>query len=126
MKPARRSVERPTLTGALLIPIPTRCAHKICLHSLEKRSYRAESVEGRCKRGEGPARGDTGRKTKMGPKMRIGRRRGKSKGRTNAKKTEKKKKKKKGGGDGERFHEESDWLTDDLIKRGTNYRPAGC
>lgn len=41
------------------------------------------------------------------------------------KKTEEKKKK-KGGGDGERFHEESGWLTDDLIKRGTNYRPAGC
>lgn len=41
------------------------------------------------------------------------------------KKTEKKTKKKKGG-DGERFHEESGWLTDDLIKRGTNYRPAGC
>lgn len=38
--------ERPTLTSALLIPMPTRCAHKICLHSLEKRSYRAESVEG--------------------------------------------------------------------------------
>lgn len=37
-----------------------------------------------------------------------------------------KKKEKKGGGDGERFHEESGWLTDDLIKRGTNYRPAGC
>lgn len=36
------------------------------------------------------------------------------------------KKKKKVGGDGERFREESGWLTDDLIKRGTNYRPAGC
>lgn len=46
MKPARRSIERPTLTSTLLIPIPTRCAHKICLHSFEKRSYRAESVEG--------------------------------------------------------------------------------
>jgi len=43
MKLLRRSIERPTLTGTLLIPIPTRCAHKICLHSLEKRSYRAES-----------------------------------------------------------------------------------
>jgi len=39
-------LEGPTLTGTLLIPIPTRCAHKICLHSPEKRSYRAESVEG--------------------------------------------------------------------------------
>lgn len=63
----------------------------------------------------------------MGPKMRVGLWRGKSKGRVNAKKPQKKKKKKKkGGGDGERFHEESGWLTDDLIKRGTNYRPAGC
>ena len=50
----------------------------------------------------------------------------KSKGRVNAKKKTEKKTKKKKGGDGERFHEESGWLTDDLIKRGTNYRPAGC
>jgi len=76
----------------------------------------------RCKRKEGPAKGDKRRKTKIGPKMRIE----KSKGRVNAKKKTEKKTKKKKGGDGERFHEESGWLTDDLIKRGTNYRPAGC
>lgn len=46
MKSVRRSVEGPTLTAALLIPVPARCAHKICLRSPEKRSYRAESVEG--------------------------------------------------------------------------------
>lgn len=128
MKLVRRSIERPTLTGTLLIPIPMRCDHKICLHSLEKRSYRVESVEEikrgkeRCKRKEGPAKGDKRRKTKIGPKMRIE----KSKGRMNAKKKTEKKTKKKKGGDGEQFHEESGWLTDDLIKRGTNYRPAGC
>jgi len=68
------------------------------------------------------SKGDKRRKTKIGPKMRIE----KSKGRVNAKKKTEKKTKKKKGGDGERFHEESGWLTDDLIKRGTNYRPAGC
>lgn len=41
-------------------------------------------------------------------------------------KKKKRRKKMKRRGDGERFHEESGWLTDDLIKRGTNYRPAGC
>lgn len=42
--------------------------------------------------------------------------------------TKKKKKKKKNKREKERtrFHEDSGWLTDDLIKRGTNYRPAGC
>lgn len=45
-KAARRSVDEATLIGTLLIPIPARCAHKICLRSLEKRSYRAENVEG--------------------------------------------------------------------------------
>lgn len=69
-----------------------------------------------------------------GEKQRWGRKcasRGESEGRVNAKKRKKKEKKKKRRrrrrrGDGERFHEESGWLTDDLIKRGTNYRPAGC
>lgn len=65
----------------------------------------------------------------MRPKMRIGLRRGKSKGKVDAEKkksNKESKREKKRGGDGERFHEESGWLTDDLIKRGTNYRPAGC
>lgn len=64
----------------------------------------------------------------MRPKMRIGPRRGKAKARWIQKKKEqgRKKERKRRGGDGERFHEESGWLTDDLIKRGTNYRPAGC
>jgi len=39
--------------------------------------------------GERPAKGDKRRKTKIGPKMRIGLRQGKSKGRVNAKKRRK-------------------------------------
>lgn len=56
-----------------------------------------EEEDARERRGRGevePVRGDKRRKTKMGPKMRIGLRRGRAK--VNAKKTEKKKKKKKG------------------------------
>lgn len=81
---------------------------------------------------EETAKGDKRRKTKMGPKMRIGLRRGKSKGRVAV---EKEAEEEEEGGRRRRrkeqdmengFTEESGWLTDDLIKRGTNYRPAGC
>jgi len=45
--------------------------------------------------GERPAKGDKRRKTKMGPKMRIGLRRGKSKGRVNAKKRRRRRRRRK-------------------------------
>lgn len=130
--------ELPTLTGALLIPIPTRCAHKICLHSTEKRSYRAESVdeitstrEGkRDVRRERRQQGKTnGEKQRWDRKCASDRGGGRAKARWMRKKKKRnseERKREERGGDGEWFHEESGWLTDDLIKRGTNYRPAGC
>lgn len=59
---------------------------------------------------------ENARRAATGKEQRVKRRR----------KKEREREKEEVGGDGERFHEESGWLTDDLIKRGTNYRPAGC
>lgn len=97
---------------------------------MRRRNHVDERGRERCERREESVGEDKRRKTKMRPKMRIEPRRGKSKGKVDAEKKgtvkRKEERRKKKGGDGERFHEESGWLTDDLIKRGTNYRPAGC
>lgn len=92
-----------------------------------RRNHVDERGRERCEKREESVGEDKRRKTKMRPKMRIGPRRGKSQSKVDAEKKETvKKEREKKGGDGERFHEESGWLTDDLIKRGTNYRPTGC
>jgi len=109
------------------------------LHSPEKRSYRAESIEGITSTREGVGRCKSREKRQAKERQTAKNKDGTENARWTAargkqrrgmdveKRREKEKKKRRTeGGDGERFHEESGWLTDDLIKRGTNYRPAGC
>lgn len=134
MKPVKRSVEGPTLNQRVThtntdgaAPIKFVCIllkKEATVRRASKVSRRREreSEDGKSK--EKRQRGETNdEKQRWDRKCASGRNRGRD---VEKRREKEKKKRRKVGGDGERFHEESGWLTDDLIKRGTNYRPAGC